>query len=400
MTEVICLDDSDDDAGFPPKAFARPEASRQGQQNDSRTGRFESAYGNDDFDNDDDDDDLGIFTDRHHARKNTRVVSGAQASTATASRAAQGQANATSPSVSARDRIRLEKASAKAADAAKRALDAETAKLAKADAKEMARQSKEREEILRVNAKHVAQLVGGKMKLQQITVVMSADLGPDDFGRCLRDTCDLGVQDGTKGVTPLLHTTEQLPLHRSVTWRYHAPSTTAVGLRGGVTRPEGAPPIGQTAAADDVRSAQYTLVHLTGESFVDKCAADHVAVQNGVVLPANGLQALLQKARSELPNHTLGLVIEGLRQHCSTRERREFRAVGVNGFSRKNVESAMARLSVEERGIRVTSVTNRPEAINHYKFVSVALAKRPYEKEIGTCWGFPKSGDTVLSLSW
>lgn len=50
---------------------------------------------------------------------------------------------------------------------------------------------------------------------------------------------------------------------------------------------------------------------------------------------------------------------------------------------RKNVESAMARLSVEERGIRVTNVTNRPEAINHFKFVSVALAKRPYEKEIG-----------------
>ena len=416
MTEVICLDDSDDEVDLPPPP--RPPPKSPVQPPSGRPPRSEwidpSAYDDDLASSDDDD---GIFTDRHakrRAAKSRRVGSGAGASTAAASESLARSPRRTEGVPSSRDQNKADKALARESAKAAKALEAESAKQKKANARELTRQNKEREKILKQNEKHRAALLGGKMKLQQITMVMSTDLGPDDFGRSLRDACNLGVKsDGGKGVVPLLHNIEQLPLTRSVTWRYHAPSTSAVGVCGDVSAPDGAPSNdeynnnsnrspGQSPIGADVRSAAYTLVLLTGERFADMCAVDFQAGVNvtgtrSSIVPPNGLKSLLQQARSNLPGHTLGLLIEGLRQHCSRRERREFRTMGADGFSRKNVEQVMAQLAVCERGIRVTSVSDRAAAITHLTGVSVALAKRPYEKELGFLDILAHSKGTVVT---
>jgi hypothetical protein len=258
------------------------------------------------------------------------------------------------------------------------------------------RQAKELEKVAKANAKHRAALLGGKHKLRQITTSLSSDLVSDDFGRALAETFAMGVVDdgdGRRSVVPLFLTndreSDKHPLPRSVTWRYHAPSTTPVGV------PDAS-----------VVSAEHIVLYFTGGAFVAACLADHDAGVHARKarlrsdedlfpdeLPELGLERLLATARRKLPGHTIGLLVEGARRECSKRERREFRAPpsfadsgkGV-AFARAIVEDAIARLYVDDGGngtrVRVTCVPDLGASVRHAVGVTVALAKRPFERDV------------------
>ena len=221
------------------------------------------------------------------------------------------------------------------------------------------------------------------------------------------------VDDGAgRSVVPLLHTTAEpgsdaTPLPRSVTWRYHAPAAGPASGRGRVRGDE------ETEAAP-AASAEYTLVHFTGAAFAAACAADHEArvreraIENGGLfpdeLPERGLERLLATARKKLPGHTLGLLLEGVRRDCAARERREFRApssasASKRAFSRAIVEDAIARLHVSDRGVRVACVPDRGASVQHAVSVTTALAKRPFERDIGPMdiLAHPKSKSVALA---
>jgi hypothetical protein len=156
-------------------------------------------------------------------------------------------------------------------------------------------------------------------------------------------------------------------------------------------------------------------VYFTGAAFVAACAADHAAGVHARArgvrgdeggppelfpdeLPERGLERLLATARKKLPGHTLGLLLEGVKRECATRERREFRVdprsfdrfnrgngdgnAPSSPFSRAVVEDAVARLHASDRGVRVTCVPDLGAATRHAVGVAAALAKRPFEREV------------------
>ena len=111
--------------------------------------------------------------------------------------------------------------------------------------------------------------------------------------------------------------------------------------------------------------------------------------------PERGLERLLATARRKLPGHTIGLLVEGARRECSKRERREFRAPpppetadsGNRTFARAIVEDAIARLYVDavtgnETRVRVTCVPDLGASVRHAVGGTVALAKRPFERDV------------------
>lgn len=397
MTEVICLDDSDDDvaapaaASRPPSRVAAPPPARPPFRSDVARGAQPRAVG-DDGSGTSSSDDEGIFTDRtanRRAAKKRRVaaVLPRDASETDRARTAPPRASGSAP-----DGVPASPAAARAA----KARAAEETRRRKAEERELVRQAKELEKVAKANAKHRAALLGGKHKLRQITTSLSSDLLSDDFGRALADAFAMGVVedgDGRRSVVPLFLTndreSDKHPLPRSVTWRYHAPSTTSVGLNDA-----------------SVVSAEHTLLYFTGGAFVAACLADHDAGVHARKtrlrsnedlfpdeLPEFGLERLLATARRKLPGHTIGLLVEGARRECSKRERREFRAPpsfsgsgkGV-AFARAIVEDAIARLYVDdgvhETRVRVTCVPDLGASVRHAVGVTVALAKRPFERDV------------------
>lgn len=436
MTEVICLDDSDDDVAAPaaasrpnPRAAVPPPARPPVRSDVARfaRGAQPNAISDDGFGTSSSDDE-GIFTDRtanRRAVKKRRVAAvpprdaSAGPPRTARSRAASGFVpdGERSPSArQARAASNVKNAAAAAARAEKNRVAEET-RLNRAVTKELVRQTKEREKVAKANAKHRAAVAGGKYKLRQITTVVSSDLARDDFGRALADAFEMGVVDDANGraVVPLFHTTasvgsETTPLPKSVTWRYHAPADAPVGAderreRDGGTREPTEPTNDGSDGSDGSGvsgvSAEYTLVYFTGAAFVAACAADHAAGVHARArgvrgdeggppelfpdeLPERGLERLLATARKKLPGHTLGLLLEGVKRECATRERREFRVDprSGNGFSRAVVEDAVARLHASDRGVRVTCVPDLGAATRHAVGVAAALAKRPFEREV------------------
>lgn len=436
MTEVICLDDSDDDVAAPaaasrpnPRAAVPPPARPPVRSDVARfaRGAQPNAISDDGFGTSSSDDE-GIFTDRtanRRAVKKRRVVAvpprdaSAGPPRTARSRAASGFVpdGERSPSArQARAASNVKNAAAAAARAEKNRVAEET-RLNRAVTKELVRQTKEREKVAKANAKHRAAVAGGKYKLRQITTVVSSDLARDDFGRALADAFEMGVVDDANGraVVPLFHTTasvgsETTPLPKSVTWRYHAPADAPVGAderreRDAGTREPTEPTNDGSDGSDGSGvsgvSAEYTLVYFTGAAFVAACAADHAAGVHARArgvrgdeggppelfpdeLPERGLERLLATARKKLPGHTLGLLLEGVKRECATRERREFRVDprSGNGFSRAVVEDAVARLHASDRGVRVTCVPDLGAATRHAVGVAAALAKRPFEREV------------------
>jgi hypothetical protein len=397
MTEVICLDDSDDDvaapaaASRPPSRVAAPPPARPPFRSDVARGAQPRAVG-DDGSGTSSSDDEGIFTDRtanRRAAKKRRVaaVLPRDASETDRARTAPPRASGSAP-----DGVPASPAAARAA----KARAAEETRRRKAEERELVRQAKELEKVAKANAKHRAALLGGKHKLRQITTSLSSDLLSDDFGRALADAFAMGVVDdgdGRRSVVPLFLTndreSDKHPLPRSVTWRYHAPSTTPVGV------PDAS-----------VVSAEHIVLYFTGGAFVAACLADHDAGVHARKarlrsdedlfpdeLPELGLERLLATARRKLPGHTIGLLVEGARRECSKRERREFRAPpsfadsgkGV-AFARAIVEDAIARLYVDDGGngtrVRVTCVPDLGASVRHAVGVTVALAKRPFERDV------------------
>ena len=402
MTEVICLGDSDNEdaapaaASRPPSREAVSPSAPPPVRSDIARGAQPRAASDDGFGTSSDDDE-GIFTDRtanRRAAKKRRVAAVLSAPPRDASAGPSRTRGPRAASGSVPDGEPEPETSARA----EKARAAEETRRLRAVSKELARQAKEREKVARANAKHRAALVGGKHKLRQITACVSSDLAGDDFGRALADAFDMGVVDDGAGrsVVPLLHTTAEpgsdaTPLPRSVTWRYHAPAAGPASGRGRVRGDE------ETEAAP-AASAEYTLVHFTGAAFAAACAADHEArvreraIENGGLfpdeLPERGLERLLVTARKKLPGHTLGLLLEGVRRDCAARERREFRApssasASKRAFSRAIVEDAIARLHVSDRGVRVACVPDRGASVQHAVSVTTALAKRPFERDIG-----------------
>lgn len=436
MTEVICLDDSDDDVAAPaaasrpnPRAAVPPPARPPVRSDVARfaRGAQPNAISDDGFGTSSSDDE-GIFTDRtanRRAVKKRRVAAvpprdaSAGPPRTARSRAASGFVpdGERSPSArQARAASNVKNAAAAAARAEKNRVAEET-RLNRAVTKELVRQTKEREKVAKANAKHRAAVAGGKYKLRQITTVVSSDLARDDFGRALADAFEMGVVDDANGraVVPLFHTTasvgsETTPLPKSVTWRYHAPADAPVGAderreRDAGTREPTEPTNDGSDGSDGSGvsgvSAEYTLVYFTGAAFVAACAADHAAGVHARArgvrgdeggppelfpdeLPERGLERLLATARKKLPGHTLGLLLEGVKRECATRERREFRVDprSGNGFSRAVVEDAVARLHASDRGVRVTCVPDLGAATRHAVGVAAALAKRPFEREV------------------
>lgn len=436
MTEVICLDDSDDDVDAPaaasrpnPRAAVHPPGRPPVRSDDVAhfaRGAQPSAISDDGFGTSSSSDE-GIFTDRtanRRAAKKRRVAAvpprdaSAGPPRTARSRAASGFVpdGERSPSArQARAASNIKNAAAAAARAEKNRAAEET-RSNRAVTKELVRQTKEREKVAKANAKHRAAVAGGKYKLRQITTIVSSDLARDDFGRALADAFEMGVVDDANGraVVPLFHTTaavgsETTPLPKSVTWRYHAPADAPVGAderreRDAGTRERESANDGSDGAVSGV-SAEYTLVYFTGAAFVAACAADHAAGvharSRGVrgddggppelfpdELPERGLERLLATARKKLPGHTLGLLLEGVKRECAARERREFRVdpggrfARPSPFSRAVVEDAVARLHASDRGVRVTCVPDLGAATRHAVGVAAALAKRPFEREV------------------
>lgn len=436
MTEVICLDDSDDDVDAPaaasrpnPRAAVHPPVRPPVRSDDVAhfaRGAQPSAISDDGFGTSSSSDE-GIFTDRtanRRAAKKRRVAAvpprdaSAGPPRTARSRAASGFVpdGERSPSArQARAASNIKNAAAAAARAEKNRAAEET-RSNRAVTKELVRQTKEREKVAKANAKHRAAVAGGKYKLRQITTIVSSDLARDDFGRALADAFEMGVVDDANGraVVPLFHTTaavgsETTPLPKSVTWRYHAPADAPVGAderreRDAGTRERESANDGSDGAVSGV-SAEYTLVYFTGAAFVAACAADHAAGvharSRGVrgddggppelfpdELPERGLERLLATARKKLPGHTLGLLLEGVKRECAARERREFRVdpggrfARPSPFSRAVVEDAVARLHASDRGVRVTCVPDLGAATRHAVGVAAALAKRPFEREV------------------
>ena len=432
MTEVICLGDSDDDVAA-PAAASRPSSSAAVPppapppvRSDIARGAQPRAISDDGFGTSSSDDE-GIFTDHtanRRAAKKRRVAaprspvpprdkSSAGPPRTRAPRAAPGSVRDGAPSEPKSPSARARAARDAARDEKARA--AEETRRRKALSKELARQAKEREKVAKANAKHRAALLGGKHKLRQITALFSSDLAGDDLGRALADAFTMGVVDDGAGrsVVPLFHAAARegsasTPLPRSVTWRYHAPAAGPVG-------DDGAFPGDDGVGATSVASAEYTLVHFTGAAFAAACAADHDArvhendaSKNGGLfpdeLPERGLERLLATARKKLPGHTLGLLLEGVRRDCAARERREFRApssasASKRAFSRAIVEDAIARLHVSDRGVRVACVPDRGASVQHAVSVTTALAKRPFERDIGPMdiLAHPKSKSVALA---
>ena len=436
MTEVICLDDSDDDVDAPaaasrpnPRAAVHPPGRPPVRSVDVAhfaRGAQPSAISDDGFGTSSSSDE-GIFTERtanRRAAKKRRVAAvpprdaSAGPPRTARSRAASGFVpdGERSPSArQARAASNIKNAAAAAARAEKNRAGEET-RSNRAVTKELVRQTKEREKVAKANAKHRAAVAGGKYKLRQITTIVSSDLARDDFGRALADAFEMGVVDDANGraVVPLFHTTaavgsETTPLPKSVTWRYHAPADAPVGAderreRDAGTHEREPTNDGSDGAVSGV-SAEYTLVYFTGAAFVAACAADHAAGvharSRGVrgddggppelfpdELPERGLERLLATARKKLPGHTLGLLLEGVKRECAARERREFRTdpggsfARASPFSRAVVEDAVARLHASDRGVRVTCVPDLGAATRHAVGVAAALAKRPFEREV------------------
>ena len=375
--DVICLSDSDDDDAGPPPPSVVPGCSPS-PSNVKTDGerRADDAVGarpavviddsDDELDGDTSDSDLELATSflaRPRPAKTARVdaetarVDSPGASAARAASTAREKAET-------REREKAERAAARARVKAQKAADKED---------ERQRKQREREE---------AQLASGKHKARQITVVIDERLEREPLGRSLTDLLTLGVPDGKgRSPTPMLHTFERLPLERSITWVYHDPSDVPVAS--------------SSSGASNSRSAMYTMLHLTGAAFAEMvsvdaaasrrlgCAAGAAEWAGAATAPAGGLRRLIKNARDRIPGHTLSILVEGLSAACTLRERREFRTDGVNGFHAGPVHAAMARLAVATPGVRVTSVPDFPAACEHVILVASALAKRPYEREVG-----------------
>ena len=151
-----------------------------------------------------------------------------------------------------RERVRAEKAAQRAAAAAEK----DRAKARRAAERVAAAEAREREKNARAVERGLAALAGGKLKLKQITAVVGSALAAAPLGRALRDAFDQGVKDDARGVTPLLHTVEDLPVDfPAMTWRAHAPSDEPVGPDGeprfaSESRARGGVGGGDSAAAD------------------------------------------------------------------------------------------------------------------------------------------------------
>ena len=248
-----------------------------------------------------------------------------------------------------------------------------------------AAEAREREKNARAVERGLAALAGGKLKLKQITAVVGSALAAAPLGRALRDAFDQGVKDDARGVTPLLHTVEDLPVDfPAMTWRAHAPSDEPVGPDG---EPRFASESRRAAASAEAipPPPMHALAYVTGESFANMCVADHGATTTVAgSSPSAGLRAFLRRFRDAFPDHVLGIVIEGLRRHCQLRERREFRSSGAGGFSRVPVETALARLYVAEPDVRVAVVPDLDASLQHVVQWTATLAKRPFAKETTT----------------
>ena len=370
MVEVICLSDSDNEGPAPPLRSPAPALAPLG----SRRRRGDVR--------DDDGSEEELALPGRRPAKAPRATARAARSVRAARGATPSAAPSAAPSVSDdRERVRAEKAAQRAAAAAEK----DRAKARRAAERVAAAEAREREKNARAVERGLAALAGGKLKLKQITAVVGSALAAAPLGRALRDAFDQGVKDDARGVTPLLHTVEDLPVDfPAMTWRSHAPSDEPVGPDG---EPRFASESRRAAASAEAipPPPMHALAYVTGESFANMCVADHGATTTVAgSSPSAGLRAFLRRFRDAFPDHVLGIVIEGLRRHCQLRERREFRSSGAGGFSRVPVETALARLYVAEPDVRVAVVPDLDASLQHVVQWTATLAKRPFAKETTT----------------
>jgi|MDSW01.1.fsa_nt_gb hypothetical protein len=397
MADVICLVDSDDDAPSPKRARRAP-AGPSGVSLSPPRGGAPRGVERGSIDSQSSGGDLAViatdatraFTARASNLGRGRGRAAAAAADDDAWRRLGDVAEGRDDAADARERKRLDadrqrarRAAEKDAERARKAAERDEIRRRKAAdaAADAARRAETRERDARERRarRDEASVATGRHKFKMLTVVLDAALAADAFGRALADALDGGVRDGGRGLTPLMHRAESLPLPWSVTWRYHPPSDAPV------------------AAGDaTARDATYTMLYLKAERFADMCVVDHeheVALGRGgggggnggdrtggggESPPAGGLRALLRDARATLPRgHALSLLVQGLEAHCVARERREHRARGIHGFSKKHVDVALARLYVGRggRGLRVSTAQDMPHAVD--AVVAVAVAVRP-----------------------
>ena len=115
--------------------------------------------------------------------------------------------------------------------------------------------------------------------------------------------------------------------------------------------------------------------------FVLACltASDYVSAVDA----GTGLEALAIATATAHPGATLGVVVEGLDAHLSSRERADARA-GVapsqGGFVRRRYDGADAAVAIRLPGVRLTLVPDAVAAAEHAVGLAKALAVQPFKK--------------------
>ena len=200
------------------------------------------------------------------------------------------------------------------------------------------------------SAGHAPRVGSAKMMFSEITAVLDESLNTDaGYGKAVKNAFEAGSTDGKSFA--IMHVFENLPLKSSITWRYHHPSSEAVGR------------------VDGARSAEYTAVLMNAQEFVELLENDHAKFH---VMVKD-----FRRVNREL-NHKLCIVVNGFHDYCVQRERKEAYK-GLAAFRQRDFDFSLATIFAQYQNVVLVNLPRMVSSIDHVVALHKNLAAVRYE---------------------
>ena len=200
------------------------------------------------------------------------------------------------------------------------------------------------------SAGHAPRVGSAKMMFSEITAVLDESLNTDaGYGKAVKNAFEAGSNDGKSFA--IMHVFENLPLKSSITWRYHHPSSEAVGR------------------VDGARSAEYTAVLMNAQEFVELLENDHAK-----------FHVMVKDFRrvNREPNHKLCIVVNGFHDYCVQRERKEAYK-GLAAFRQRDFDFSLATIFAQYQNVVLVNLPRMVSSIDHVVALHKNLAAVRYE---------------------
>ena len=200
------------------------------------------------------------------------------------------------------------------------------------------------------SAGHAPRVGSAKMMFSEITAVLDESLNTDaGYGKAVKNAFEAGSTDGKSFA--IMHVFENLPLKSSITWRYHHPSSEAVGR------------------VDGARSAEYTAVLMNAQEFVELLENDHAK-----------FHVMVKDFRrvNREPNHKLCIVVNGFHDYCVQRERKEAYK-GLAAFRQRDFDFSLATIFAQYQNVVLVNLPRMVSSIDHVVALHKNLAAVRYE---------------------